>query len=45
MMRHTKTLGIVEVDSSVWKKLTDNEKEYILSICDKKLFEYYQRIR
>ena len=29
MMRHTKTLGIVEVDSAVWKKLTDAEKAEI----------------
>ena len=29
MMRHTKTLGIVEVDSTVWKKLSDDEKAHI----------------
>ena len=45
MMRHTKTLGIVEVDSTVWKKLSDDEKAHILSICDKKLDEYYARIK
>ncbi len=45
MMRHTKTLGIVEVDSTVWKKLSEDEKEYILSVCDKKLDEYYARIK
>ena len=45
MMRHTKTLGIVEVDSSVWKKLSEEEKEHILSVCDKKLDEYYARIK
>ena len=45
MMRHTKTLGIVEVDSTVWKKLLDDEKVHILSVCDKKLDEYYARIK
>ena len=45
MMRHTKTLGIVEVDSSVWKKLSDDEKVHILFVCDKKLVEYYERIK
>ena len=45
MMRRTKTLGIVEVDSTVWKKLSEEEKEHILSVCDKKLGEYYDRIK
>ena len=44
MMHHTKTLGIVEVDSTVWKKLTDVEKKWIESICDERLEKYYQRI-
>lgn len=43
MMHHTKTLGIVEVDSSVFKKLTPQDIAKILSICDKKLEEYYER--
>ncbi|MBR6557462.1 MAG: DEAD/DEAH box helicase [Clostridia bacterium] len=44
MFRHTKTLGVVEVDSTVWKKLTDVEKRWIESICDERLEKYYQRI-
>jgi hypothetical protein len=44
MMHHTKTLGIVEVDSTVWKKLTDTEKKWIEAICDERLEKYYQRI-
>lgn len=44
MMRHTKTLGIIEVDSTIWKKLTDEDKEKIKSICSDKLEEYYKRI-
>ena len=43
MMHHTKTLGIVEVDSTVWKKLTDTEKKWIESICDERLEKYYQK--
>ena len=38
-----KTLGIVEVDSSVFKKLTPQDIAKILSTCDKKLNEYYRR--
>ena len=44
MMHHTKTLGIVEVDSTVWKKLTDAEKKWIESVCNEKLDHYYSRI-
>lgn len=44
MMRHTKTLGIVEVDSTVWKKLTVEDKTNIIKICDDKLEKYYSRI-
>lgn len=44
MMRHTKTLGIVEVESSVWKHLDDDKKEMINNICDEKLRNYYGRI-
>ena len=44
MFRHTKTLGVVEVDSTVWKKLTDVEKKWVEAICDERLEKYYQRI-
>ena len=44
MMHHTKTLGVVAVDSNVWKRLTTEEKEEIRKICDKKLGTYYQRV-
>lgn len=43
-MHHTKTLGIIEVDSSIWHKLTDIDKQHISTICDKKLDEYYKRL-
>lgn len=45
MLRHTKTLGIIEVDSSVWKKLTADEKQYIENTCDGKLKEYYELVK
>ena len=43
MLRHTKTLGIVQVDESVWKRLSKEEKAEIEKICDEKLKIYYQR--
>ena len=44
MLHHTKTLGIIEVDQTVWKKLQPDEKEEILSVCEDKLNAYYRRI-
>ena len=44
MLRHTKTLGIVQVDESVWKKLCKVENAEIEKICDEKLEAYYQRV-
>ena len=38
MLRHTKTLGIVQVDDAVWKKLTKEEK-YLLE------YKYFRRKR
>ena len=43
MFRHTKTLGIIEVESTVWKNLIDAEVRQILDICDEKLERYYGR--
>ena len=45
MMRHTKTIGTVEVDSAVWKRLLPGEREQIMLICEGKLEEYYSRIK
>lgn len=44
MLRHTKTLGIVEMDSSVWKRLNKEDKAEITRVCDEKLNSYYQRL-
>ncbi len=43
MLRHTKTLGIVEVEPTVWKNLTEAEKSEIEKICDEKLEMYFER--
>lgn len=43
MLRHTKTLGIVQADEAVWKHLSKEEKEEIGKICDEKLNNYYSR--
>ena len=45
MLRHTKTLGIVRVDESIWKKLTQKEKREIERVCDEKLNAYYQKLK
>ncbi len=45
MLRHTKTLGIIEVDNMVWKNLGDDDKKEIIEICDRKLEEYYSRLK
>ena len=45
MLRHTKTLGIVQVEETVWKHLTADEKDEIGRICDEKLEEYFARIK
>ena len=44
MLRHTKTLGIIEVEPTVWKHLTADEKAEILQICDEKLDAYFFRL-
>jgi hypothetical protein len=44
MMRHTKTLGIIQIDEAVWKNLSQEEKAEIERICDQKLAEYYARL-
>lgn len=44
MLHHTKTLGVIQVDESVWKKLTRDEKQDIERICNQKLDQYYARL-
>ena len=45
MLRHTKTLGIVQVDEAVWKHLNKEEKAEIEKISDEKLTQYFSRIK
>ena len=45
MLRHTKTLGIIEIDSHIFRKLSDNDKAEILQICDSKLAGYYNKFK
>ena len=45
MLRHTKTLGIIQVEETVWKHLTAEEKDEIGRICDEKLEAYFARIK
>ncbi len=44
MLRHTRTLGIIQVDEAVWKKLGAEEKAEIERICEEKLEGYYRRL-
>ena len=45
MLRHTKTLGIVQVEETVWKHLTAEEKDEIGKICEEMLAAYYGRLK
>ena len=45
MLRHTKTLGIVQLDESVWKRLSSEEKAEIERVCDEKLERYFERVK
>ena len=44
MLHHTKNLGIVQVDETVWKKLTPQEKQEMEKLCDEKLKLYFDRL-
>ncbi len=43
MMSYDTSLGLVKMDKTVWKKLTDTEKSDILRICDEALKRYFSR--
>ena len=45
MMSHTRTLGTLQVNHKLWVNLTNTDKEQIINICDKKLEEYYSRLK
>ena len=45
MLRHTKTLGVIQVEETVWKHLTAEEKDEIERVCEEKLSQYYGRLK
>ena len=45
MLHHTKTLGIIQIENSVWKNLSLSDKEAIEKICDKKMAQYFKRLQ
>ena len=45
MLHHTTTLGVIQVDESIWKKLTREEKQETERICDEKLEQYYRQLQ
>ena len=45
MLRHTKTLGIIQMDEAVWKKLANEEKAEMDQICGRKLTEYFAKLK
>ena len=44
ILSHTRTLGIIQVDPTVWKKLTPEDLEEIRAVCEEKLKEYFERL-
>ena len=44
VLYHTKTLGIIEIEPTIWKSLTLDEKTAIIQACDEKLNAYYNHL-
>lgn len=44
MINHTENLGIIEIDRTIWKHLSKEDKENIQKICDESIAEYYNRL-
>ena len=44
LMRHTKTLGIIEIDATVWKRLEAEEVKRIIAACNRNIAEYYEKL-
>jgi hypothetical protein len=42
--RHSKTLGTIEIERTIWRKLTDDDKRRIETICEEKLDAYFRRL-
>lgn len=44
LMRHTKTLGMIEIDPTVWKKLEDEEIKRVIQTCARNIAEYFEKL-
>lgn len=44
VLYHTKTLGIIEIEPTIWKSLTLDEKVAVIQACDEKLEAYYSHL-
>ncbi len=44
-LKRCKDVTMIEINHTIFKKLTDEDKIYILKTCDEKLDEYYKRIK
>ena len=44
ILRHTKTLGIIEIDNTVWKSLSEEDKREIKEISNEMLKKYFDKI-
>lgn len=45
MLMHAKTLGMIQVDAAVWKRLTPDDKEEVLQCCDRALEAYFAKLK
>ncbi|GAV25193.1 DEAD/DEAH box helicase [Carboxydothermus islandicus] len=45
IMRKAKDLEYIEFNPHIWRKLTVDEKDWILSWCDQKLEEYFSKLK
>lgn len=44
LMRHSRTLELIEIDATVWKKLDDEEKRQVVEACNRNLADYYEKL-
>jgi len=43
-MHHTRTIGVIELDKTIWKKLDKSRRNEIIKICDEHLTAYFAKI-
>jgi superfamily II DNA or RNA helicase len=44
VLKHAKTLELIEVDETIWKRLTKEDLKEIEEVCNRKLEEYFDKI-